>query len=208
MKFSPSVWKRGVILAIILVFTIFFLRPALLGYAVYKDAQNTQLQPEEYGKTLTEVQRDLDQTQNNLSSSIQIQEHLQEELQSQTDEVHKLTLAKARLEMDLQKNKDAATEKKASLEEDIRKLTDDYSSRLQQLQQQLSDLDSQYHHESLKQQAALTQLQGNYSLLIQSTARSICCKEKVDDNLITAYVVSDGHIFCTTEGERLPACFS
>lgn len=83
-----------------------------------------------------------------------------------------------------------------SVGEDLDELKDEVEKRNEQIRT-LNEKNSEIETE-------LEEEKDNYSELLKNSARTICCKEKVDNEKIDFYTVEDGKITCSEEsGEEL-----
>ena len=83
-----------------------------------------------------------------------------------------------------------------SVGEDLDEIKEEVEKRNEQIRT-LNEKNSEIETE-------LEEEKNNYSELLKNSARTICCKEKVDNENIDFYIVEDGKITCSEEsGEEL-----
>lgn len=188
---------------------VLVIRPAILGYGVYRSLDETNYTLEEFGKNIREMQLDLLTSQANLS----VQSRLADELVSRFGTVsdalttsleqqkqQSLQLAacqgeQRRLEAQLQKEEAEESEEVLSC-----------TAQLQERERQLQEKEKELGAAQSTSSAALANLRAEYDLLLKNTAKTICCKEKVDHPQISSYSVLSGKILCLEEGGTALAC--
>jgi DNA anti-recombination protein RmuC len=65
---------------------------------------------------------------------------------------------------------------------------------------------NQKNSELIDQEDKLTELQTRYNMLASTSARSICCKQKVDDDSVDSYSLTNNRISCGTGLENGLVC--
>lgn len=210
---GKSVQKRkgnstAIIVGIIglIVLAIFIVRPAVLGYGVYQQAQSSNLTVEDYAQNMQELSRDLDVTKANLSSYSTFTGALLTELDEKNDE---LTDCKVQLER-TQSTVGAAQQQVADKEVELAKVKSETQNTITQavaektaaLGQEKIDCESSLNNKETK----VGEIQAKYDLLIKNSAKSICCKAKVDNPQINFYDVVDGKVTCLEQGTNQLSC--
>ncbi len=199
-------WKLILLTATLIITGIFFIRPALSGYSVYQDLEKTNLTAAEYAKSMDEIQEELQVINANLSSYAIFNGQLLARVGEMSNELATKSAEIARLQTKLEEAGKLQAEK-------IRQLQDDLSLQEQETQQNLAQKESQLRNLTAGYSAQLEskiregeQLAQQYDAFIAWTARSACCKEKVDDASINSYEVLNNKILCLNDGNRTLSC--
>lgn len=186
-----------ILLAIVAAFVIIFiLKPGLEGYGIYRQVEKTNYSLEDYTANLQDLKLELSTTKSNLSLHAQFNQELQEQLSATSAQLTSCQGERATIEANL----NSCTE-----------LCDGRTSVLQQqlitVEKSLSDAETKKNEavnsaaaQCTETQEQLKKIQANYDLLLKNSARSICCKQKVDNPDISAYTVLEQKIICVEEG--------
>ncbi len=101
----------------------------------------------------------------------------------------------------------ACTTQKTALLEEIRNLEEDKetsvsSDTLKASQKEIEDREDEI--QDLKDE--LAEIEDKYDPIIANVAKKLCCVEKVYDNSINSYTVSDTNVHCVSNGEHSLSC--
>lgn len=185
------------------------IRPAILGYGVYRSLDETNYTLEEFGKNIRDMQLDLLTSQANLS----MQSRLADELVSRFGTVSDALTTSLEQQKQQSLQLAACQEEQRRLEAQLQKEEAEESNevlsctaQLQERERQLQDKEKAFGAAQSTSTAALASLRAEYDLLLKNTAKTVCCKEKVDNQQISSYSVLNGKIFCLEEGGTALAC--
>lgn len=195
-----------VVVAALIIAAVFIIRPALLGYGVYQQAEASNLTVQDYAQNMQQLSRDLDMAKTNLSSYSAFTGALLTQMDEKNDE---LTDCKVQLER-VQLNVQEAQEQVADKETEIAAVKSDSQKAIdQQVTEKTAALeqDKTACSESLKtKETEVGAVQAKYDLLVKNAAKSSCCKAKVDNPQINFYDVVDGKISCLEQGTNQLNC--
>lgn len=189
----------SVVAAVLLL--IFVFRPNILGLGVYDEGKTNDTLNNLAGAIVNDKEQDKF-SMNDLGSTI---EQLKLEISSGNEKLAEF------LEKDINRITgdlvSCLTEKSSledNYEEDLKSLEDD----LEEKKQELEALKSQEGEKCSELESKFTSLQDSFDLLALNSARSICCKQKVDNWDIDYYDVIGDKIVCLEEGNKSLNCFS
>lgn len=185
------------------------IRPAILGYGVYRSLDETNYTLEEFGRNVRDMQLELLTSQANLS----VQSRLADELVSRFGTVSDALTTSLEQQKQQSLQLAACLEEQRRLEAQLQKKETEESeevlsctARLQERERQLLDKEKDLGAVESASSAALASLRAEYDLLLKNTAKTICCKEKVDHPQVSSYGVLNGKILCLEEGGTALAC--
>lgn len=206
---SKKKWGFLLVTLFVIGITVLFVRPAILGYGVYRSIDKSNYTLEELGQNVRNLQFELLASQANLS----VQSGLTNELfgkfggladqltacqEEKSDQASKLLDCEQRKrwladELDAEENTDSA------------ELTA-CTAALQDKDRLLAEKDQKLAAGNSECQQKLSSLQAEYDMLVKNTAKSICCKERVDNTRISSYAVLGGKVMCLEEGGTALVC--
>src|SRR3989344_7890673 len=190
----------------LLVLAIFVVRPAVLGYGVYQQAQSSNLSVQDYAQDMQQLSRDLDVTRANLSSYSTFTGALLTQVEEKNDE---LTECKVQLER-VQSSVEETQRQVADKDAEIAKIK---SENQNTINQQVTEKTAALELEKVTCESSLFtkekevgEVQAKYDQVVKNAAKSICCKAKVDNPQINFYDVVDGKITCLEQGTNQLNC--
>ena len=190
----------------LLVLAIFVVRPAVLGYGVYQQAQSSNLTVQDYAQNMQDLSRNLELTKANLSSYSTFTGALLAQVEEKNDE---LTECKVQVGQ-LQSNVEEAQKQVADKDAEIATVKSETQSTIdQEVAEKTATLeqDNVTCKDSLaNKEKEVGEVQAKYDLLVKNAAKSICCKAKVDNPQINFYDVIDGKISCLEQGTNQLSC--
>ncbi len=192
---------RVALLVLIILLAIFFIRPGIIGYGVYQQVKESEYTVDELGASLRELQAETAAAQAALSTYQSLNSQLQQQTGALSENLSSALIENERLHSQLEREQQShdqqlslAEEKLTTLREerthDIGELTTNYEATIASLEEEHVALDSEYQE------------------FIRTIARSVCCKEKVDDPAISSYEVLNGRLVCLEEGQNELHCFT
>jgi len=202
-------WGFLLLALVVIGGVVLVIRPAILGYGVYRSLDETNYTLEEFGKNIRDMQLDLLTSQANLS----MQSRLADELVSRFGTVSDALTTSLEQQKQQSLQLAACQEEQRRLEAQLQKEEAEESNevlsctaQLQERERQLQDKEKAFGAAQSTSTAALASLRAEYDLLLKNTAKTVCCKEKVDNQQISSYSVLNGKIFCLEEGGTALAC--
>lgn len=198
----------AIIVAVValIVLAIFVVRPAVLGYGVYQQAQSSNLTVQDYAKSMQELSTDLEVTKANLSSYSTFTGALLAQVEEKNDELTECKVQLERVQSDVEEAQKQVADKEAeiaTIKSETQKTID------QQVTEKTAALvqDKAVCEDSLSSKdKEVGEVQAKYDLLVKNSAKSICCKAKVDNPQINFYDVVDGKITCLEQGANQLSC--
>lgn len=185
---------------------VFFIRPAVLGYSVYQDLQKTNLTTQEYGQSIDQIQEELQVNNATLTSYAIFNEQLLEQVAQTTKDIAQKSAELARLNAKIEEAERVHAQKIGELQDELNEQENDAAVELTRVRAQLQNLTTAYTQTLDEKEAAIEQIISQQDIFIAQTARSICCKEKVDDAGINSYEVLNNRIFCMSNGNKTLNC--
>ncbi len=209
----------GIIILILALFFV-FIKPSILGYGVYQEMQKSNYSLQEYGQNLQEINDELRSTKINLSLHNAFNERLQQQLkemnkelstclaeekssQTETELLRKTNNQQDLLFQQQKKDHEQIVAEKEKQKELLLKQKDD---ELTQSKTTLATNEKKCTDDKTTLDQKIRSLEDNYNLLIQNTAKNICCKQKVDNPKITSYSTLDHKILCLETGNVTLTC--
>ncbi len=173
--------RRTLVIAVVFVLVLGFvtLTPVITGQTVVSAAEVQRMETtlSSNNLTITNLTKELSTTKTNLDAS---QISYNNILTEKNDLTSKLSTANS--ELGTLKTKLSKLEKTEAINKDLEK--DNYN-----LKEKVADLKDD-----------LGDLQDDFDEVVGNSARSICCKKKIDDSSISGYKVKDGKVSCLTSG--------
>ena len=209
---KPAAKRKGNPLAILaglvvlVVLAILVVRPAVLGYGVYQQAQTSNLTVQDYAKNMQDLSKDLEVTKANLSSYSAFTGALLVQLDEKADELTECKVQMESLKSDLgeaQKQVEDKGSELATVKSETQKTIDtQVTEKTAALEQDKAACESSLSDK----EKAVGEVQAKYDQLVKNTAKSICCKAKVDNPQINFYDVVDNKITCLEQGANQLSC--
>jgi len=186
----------SVVAAVLLL--VFVFKPNILGLGVYDQGETNGTLSNLAGASVNEEKysmNDLGSTMEQLrleisSGNIKLSEFLENDISRITNDLVSCLTEKSSLE-------DTYEESIYSLEDKLEEKTQELDALKAKENQQCSELESTF-----------SSLQDSFDLLAINSAKSICCKQKVDNFDIDYYDVVNHKIVCLEEGNKSLNCFS
>ena len=203
-KGNPTVIIAAVIGLIVLA--IFVVRPAVLGYGIYQQAQSSNLTVQDYAQNMQDLTRSLELTKANLSSYSTFTGALLAQVEEKNDE---FTECKVQLEQ-TQSTVEEAQKQVADKEAEIAAVKSETQTIIdQQVAEKTTALEEEKaacENSLSSKDTEVGQIQAKYDLLVKNVVKSICCKAKVDNPQINFYDIVDGKISCLEQGMNQLSC--
>lgn len=148
------------------------------------------------------TQKELDELGQNAQQIVQTASSMKIENELLKNNITALTTATDDL---LSKNAELS-QKITSYEQRIEQLKNDVESVKEETEKTITELKNEHGQEVDEVKSSLTQAEEDFEQLRTSAARSICCKQRVDDSSIDSYNVDDNRIECSEGGEYSLTC--
>ena len=196
-----------ILIAFIAVFLIvFILKPGLEGYGIYREVEKTNYSLQDFAANVQDLRFELSTTKSNLSLYSQMNGQLQEQLASTSIQLTACLGEKAALQAMVDSSEKISEQSSTLFQQQL----DEKQKKINELEQQktgeINSATSQCTTERDDTQKQLQTVQTNYDLLLKNSARTICCKQKVDNPDITAYSVLEQKVVCLEEGGTVLEC--
>jgi len=209
---KSAIKKKGnptvVIVAVIglIALAIFVVRPAVLGYGIYQQAESSNLTVQDYAQSMQQLSRDLELTKANLSSYSTFTGALIAQVDEKSDELIECKVQLERTKLGVEE----AQKQVADKETEIATVKSETQNAIDQ---QVAEKTASLEQEKAACESSLASkdtevgdVQAKYDILVKNTAKSICCKAKVDNPQINFYDVVDGKITCLEQGTNQLSC--
>lgn len=200
--FSDQNWGRRIliisIIFIVILLAAFVVRPTIQGYSIYQQVAGSSL--EKYANDITDIGRQLEVAQTNLSSYAVFNDKLLGQINTLTADLNQCVSEKESC-LEAQKTFDQKIADKdseiagvqADVEDRINKgiqtQTESVNTRLEEVRIELQEKESQ-----------ITDLQDAHEDFVKDVAKRVCCKAKVDNSQINYYNVIEDKLVCLEEG--------
>src|SRR3989344_5070279 len=198
----------AIIVAVIglIALAIFVVRPAVLGYGIYQQAESSNLTVQDYAQSMQQLSRDLELTKANLSSYSTFTGALIAQVDEKSDELIECKVQLERTKLGVEE----AQKQVADKETEIATVKSETQNAIDQ---QVAEKTASLEQEKAACESSLSgkdtevgDVQAKYNILVKNTAKSICCKAKVDNPQINFYDVVDGKITCLEQGSNQLSC--
>jgi len=190
----------------LLLVALFVIRPALLGYGVYQEAQSSNLSVQDYSQNMQQLNHDLDVVKANLSSYSTFTGALLAQVDQKNNDLTECKVELERIKIDVEQAQKQVADKE-------KEVTDFQGKMQQSIDQQVSDKTGALEQDKTACQDSLTkketqvgEVQAKYDQLVKNTAKSVCCKMKVDNPQINFYDVVDNKVTCSEQGTNQLNC--
>ena len=211
-------WSAVIVLVVVLaLFSVFIVRPSYLGYSIYQKMQTSNYSLEQFGKNVQQISSDLEKTKVNLTGVSTLNEQLMDENRQVNGKLNKCEVEKAKTGTELGAAQADMLELQQAQRKELSDKEDEYAQKEKNLQdahaQVLTDLRTEWEAENELCQQNLssaqnenTAFQEKYDAFVKNIARSVCCKEKVDNANIKFYKVVDDKLACLEDSGEALAC--
>ena len=201
---NPTAVIVAVVILIVLV--IFVVRPAVLGYGVYQQAQASNLDVQDYAQSMQQLSQDLEVVKANLSTYSTFTGALLAQVDQKSNELTDCKVQLERVQSDVQEAQKQTADKDAEIakvkSESQTAVDQQVTEKTAALEQQKTDCQSSL----TTKETEVGAVQAKYDQLLKNAAKSICCKAKVDNPQINFYDVVDGKISCLEQGTNQLSC--
>ncbi|PIN74099.1 hypothetical protein COV20_00600 [Candidatus Woesearchaeota archaeon CG10_big_fil_rev_8_21_14_0_10_45_16] len=187
---------------ILFLFIILIVRPGIIGYGVYQKVEDSGLSLEGYTANVQELESKLAASTTELTLTKDFADERQKEAQQARDDFTSCEAERQSLEKQA-----IACEESCGLKEDIMAMADaKVELEVEKKTAEVNDARDSCLKTLNGHEEELRSLQENYDLLVANTARSICCKARVDDPSINSYEVINDKVSCLNGGEKALEC--
>ncbi|MFW6220413.1 MAG: hypothetical protein ACOC3X_01940 [Nanoarchaeota archaeon] len=182
---------------IILFFIFFFalIKPSIVGYSVYKEMSSNEVPMNSYILSINELNEELLKKNTNLSVCYNLSNDLfftlNQKLNNSINCFKSLSNCSFELRMKTQQ---------------INTLNDLNKENELTFQNEISNIKKEHKNELSDLNYELKKIKQEYDKIIQNSANNICCKAKVDNNLIDSYSLVNDKIVCKTNGNFTITC--
>lgn len=216
------------VVIILVVFVVFLVRPSILGYTIYQRVSASNYSIDDYAGSINDLKSSLAvATVNNSLCATQLA-HV-DSLHTEVSGLYQHCVEdRARLEVQLNASVEACTAQKLRFEDALNvshlKLVEVEQAKKNEIMDLKAQKDDVVRQMSAERDAVALQLkevcdlkmgnterdleslQSDYDALVRTTARSVCCKERIDDSSIDSYDVLNHRVVCISGGENKLEC--
>ncbi len=179
----------------VIITVILVIRPAIIGYSVYKQVDDGNISVSELGASVQELRTQLASTRANLSLYTQVYDQVWKEVKTTTGDLTSCLAEKESLSIQVETLKNEA-------DNDLTDCKTQLDTASAAVSQQLADKDK----EIVAAKTERDKLEQNLALFVANIARSVCCKAKVDNLRINSYEVSNNRLVCLEDGVNALNC--
>src|SRR3989344_5726092 len=176
-----------IMVVILIALAIFVVRPAVLGYGIYQEAQASNLGVQDYAQNMQQLSNDLEVTKANLSTYSTFTGALIAQVDQKSNEITEckvqLERTKADLEVAQKQVADKDTEIATVKSESQKTVEQQVTEKTAGLEQSKVDCEASF----ATKEKEVGEVQAKYDQLVKNTVKSICCKTKVDNPQINFY---------------------
>ncbi len=199
-------WSR-VLLAVFIVLGIgFIVGPGLLGYGVYLQIKDSNFTVNELGQNIHALERQLEVSQANLSLQGTFNSNLLEMVEKNTNSLLACQTERSKLEAENKYAGELCEQRNKVLQQLLEEVKEDKQEEesLEAQEKLQTTLLCTTDLELKKKQ--LEDLQLEFNVFVQNMARSVCCKQKIDNPQINSYSVSNNKLVCQEGGGTPVTC--
>lgn len=203
--------RKNVIVGVVLVFVVlllsaFMIKPAIQGYSVYQQLEKSSYDLDTYGINVKNLEVELAKTQANLSVQSNYCVTMSSELKETVESLSRCERMRAASEAQV-----AGLQEQLQIEE---KLCEDQLDYLRGRVVEAEDTREEEIDGAVRLcESALGEKEEEYELLLEelemfvaNMAKSVCCKQRVDNSAIEFYEIVSGRLVCLEQGERELSC--
>ncbi|MDP3734623.1 MAG: hypothetical protein Q8R37_05330 [Nanoarchaeota archaeon] len=194
--------KRPLVIGVVVVslFLIIILaKPSIVGFGVYEDDQNvTANLLKEPVETIEDVRLQLAGARQNLSLYQQLSEQYKEDLDQKSTALTEAVATKTALESTQSNFETTISLLESTLAEKVKTLEGSAATILKLTQEKTDEV--------AKITEELDSLTEDYTLLVENSAKNICCKQRVDNPQINSYDITNNKVICLEDGEKMLGC--
>lgn len=190
----------------LMVLAIFVVRPAVLGYGVYQQAQSSNLTVQDYAQNMQDLSRNLELTKANLSSYSTFTGALLAQVEEKNDELTECKVQVGQLQSDVEEAQKQVADKDAEIATVKSETQNTIDQQVAEKTTALEEEKAACESSLASKETQVGEVQAKYDLLVKNAAKSICCKAKVDNPQINFYDVVDGKISCLEQGTNQLSC--
>lgn len=197
-KDNNALYRKTVIVTLIIVIVLVSLlifRPALIGYSVYKQAEDGNYSVTELGASVQNLRLQLATTKANLSLYQEVYTQVWDEVKSREQSLSDCTTTRDELTSQV-------AYVRQEWKSELNKCQSEKDKAVQDLTNQLSTKDTEIAN-ALKQR---DDMEKSFNNFVKNLAKSVCCKEKVDDPDINSYEVINDRLVCVNGGSNSLNC--
>ena len=225
---SAAIWAYVFAGILLVAAVIFLIRPSLMGYNIYQEVAKTNYSLEQYGESVQNLKGNLAVAKTN--SSIYAEQYAIVRDTNDKLSFRLQSCSESRAVLDIQLNS-TITENTASaarlkdeigiLSEKLKSLESEKKTVVLQMGTERETVVAQMTSEREAVIAQMNEvcdlkitntandlekLQADYDALVISTARSVCCKARIDDASIDSFDVLNHRVVCINGGEKKIVC--
>ncbi len=223
-----SLWVYIFLAIALLVVVVMIVRPSIMGYSVYQKVVASNYSLEDYANSINDLKGNLAVARVNSSLYAEQLSHVEKLHSDVSSAFQACSEERAQLRVGLNSSVTIHSEQVLRLQSDIDSLNEKVVESENLRKKEVSDLTAQkdaiVRQMTTERDVVVTQLNdvcelkiGNtardleelrseYDLLVANTARSICCKERIDDVSINSYDVLNHRVVCLSGGEKRLEC--
>lgn len=201
-------YSGGVIVIIIvaLLVGVFFIRPGIIGYGVYQQVGKTELTVEDYGKNLQDLTLNFEKAKTNLTSYAVFSEQLFTQIDEVNDKLTNCLLDHQKAETNLINIKLELNEKEEEIKSILKNKNVEITKEVEEETAYLKEEKVACLENVNEKETELNKIQNEYEGFVKKIARSVCCKEKVDNDNINFYEVIGDQLKCLDFGRNKLDC--
>lgn len=202
IKNGVNIWYVSVIIVVLLLFSLLVVRPGLIGYGIYQDVQSSGYSLDEFAQNVQSLNTEMDNIKANLSLNQDFLEMTQNEVSSTKEELTSCESELKSLEIEI----DHCQESDRIKEELLASTNEKISAAVEEQTTEINNAKDLCLDTIDKKEEELTVIEAKYNSLVTNVARSICCKQRVDNPEISAYDVVENRIVCLSSGSKPLSC--
>jgi hypothetical protein len=183
------------VVSVVLLISAFVVRPAVIGYSVYKQAENGNFSVTELGSNVEDLKFQLESTKANLSLYTEVYDQVWDEVRTTSSDLTKCLSEKESVNFKVETVRQ-------QWKDDVEECEDAEDERVEELNRQIIAKDK----EIADAKEDLLDLQKDFDKFVANLAKSVCCKAKVDNPSINSYEISRDRLLCLEDGENSLSC--
>lgn len=212
LKLPKHFWKYALIFLGLLIIGV-LARPTIVGYSVHQQIQDTNYTVEDYGNNVNDLINGMAILETNLSLHSDFNKQLKAQLDQAISDLSQCTTKKAECEVymeshrtELDELKEELDEKEEELESKTEELEADCSEEIADSTKELTQGQENCVEQLNSMEEEVRTVQEDFDAFVASIARSVCCKERVDNANINYYSMIDNKLVCLEESGEALTC--
>ena len=192
-------WQYLILVLFLIFLVAFVVKPGIVGYTVYQNVKETNYSLETYGQQVNTLESSLVSLKANLLGQEKLVDVLQKQVIENKDELKICMNERETYLLNSQKFKQETD----LLNEQLLKIESD---KISQVKEKVEEETVKLNDRLSICQNNLDIVEDNFAGFVNNIARSVCCKELVDDPTINSFEIVNDKLVCGSDLESSLTC--